>query len=218
MGVAGTAGATGFTGVLLTWFGASFTSTDVLDVTKITLPVAVIDRNELALMKEWVSESLDTSDGKPLPGECFYFNFTTANDATFCDSFTIGRIQPSTINHAVERALRCAAASQTDCVLSFEIGFGLPAAFVEDHSNPAGIKAILAPRLLPHPSEQTHVRVAVPTDSYDTRTVLFNTSISVEFMDEWKRLVTREFTGNDAFCVQLLRVAYNNECWQKLDG
>jgi hypothetical protein len=217
-GTAGTAGATGLTGVLLTWFGASFNSPDVLDASQINLPVAVVDRRDLALVKEWTSETLDVSGEAPFPHECAYFNFTSANDDTFCDSFTIGRVQPSTINVALERALRCAAASETDCVLSFEIGFGLPAVFLEDHSSDAGVKALLAPRLLPLPSEQVYVRVAVPDDRYNTKTVIFNETINVEFMDERKRVLTGELSGSQAFCVQLLRVSYDNACWAKLDG
>lgn len=217
-GHAGTAGATGLTGILLTWFGAALNGPDVLDASQIQLPVAVIDRRDLALVTEWTSESLDATGEAPFPNECNYFNFTSARDDTFCDSFTIGRVQQSTIKLALERALRCAVASETDCLLSFEFGFGLPGVFLEDHSNPAGVKAVLAPRLLPLESEQTHVRVSVPDDSYNTKTVIFNETVSVEFMNEQKRVVTDTFSGSSAFCIQLLRVSYTNACWEKLDG
>lgn len=204
--------------MLLTWFGASVNSPDVLDATRMELPVAAIDRRDLVLLKEWTSETLDSTGETPFPNECNFFNFTNANDDAFCDSFTIGRVQPSTIQIALDRALRCAVAARTDCVLSFEIGFGLPALFVEDHASETGMRAVLAPRLLPLASERTHVRVNVPDDSYTTKTLIFNETVLVEFMNDRKRVLTEEFSSSRAYCVQLLRAGYSDACWDKLDG
>ena len=79
---------------------------------------------------------------------------------------------------------------------------------------------VLGPKLLQLDSEQRHVRVAPPDGDglTDTTTLLMNHTIRVEYLDAASRtMVTAEFSGHRAYCVQLLRVAFEPRCWEKLD-
>ena len=79
---------------------------------------------------------------------------------------------------------------------------------------------IIAPRLLPREGDQRHIRVAPPDGDgvVDTRTFLLNSSVEAEYMDgDSRQLRTRVFEGEAAFCVQLLRHAFEPACWAALD-
>ena len=105
------------------------------------------------------------------------------------------------------------------CILSPEIGLALPAAFLYDHAS-ASMHMLVAPKLLPHDAESVHVRISPPDGDgvTSTRTILFNRSVEVEYLDgKTKHLVRKTMEGNDAFCVQLLRHAFEPACWAALD-
>lgn len=168
-------------------------------------------------MAYWPSE--DTySDADP---ECNYFNFSVVYSSTLCTHFVMSRTS-STPAQAYQRALTCAGKHKTECVLSPEIGLAVPAAFLVRSTG--DIKMILAPRLLDHPDAPNvtvqHVRVHQPSTrglGY-TRTLKFNTSIHTEYVDGKTRGIKREIVhGADAYCVQLLRLAFVPACWMNLD-
>lgn len=116
--------------------------------------------------------------------------------------------------------MACAAAFGAECVLSPEIGLAIPAAFL--HTNDARMTMLLGPRLLPLEGEpeKKHVRVAPPNGDglTDTKTFVFNSTIRVEYLDGASRsMQTKELKGPEAYCVQLLRLAFEPACWEKLD-
>jgi hypothetical protein len=176
-----------------------------------------------ALLSMWVSEDITTNSDEPLDGECTFFNFSRAYASSYCDPFSISRMQTSTIRVAADRALRCAAKHDVECVLSAEVGFAVPAAFVADHGSESGMTVVVAPRVIATASSEAdqvveeYVRVSPPGGVFESHTVLFNHTLTAEYMTANKRVETRTFVGPGAFCVQLLRAAFTRECWEQLD-
>jgi hypothetical protein len=222
MGTGATVG-TGAGGVLLTTlFGATMLQDTPTHIEDLKLPVVPVNIDS-ALISEWLSESIESYSDEPLEGECGFFNFSKSHTSEFCDTFTISRMQSGTIAAATSRALKCAARAGTECVLSSEIGLAVPAAFLARQDSADGIKVLIAPRRVPRqkgdpPASQKHVRVSVPTDTFGSRTVVFNDTVRAEYLTTDKRVKSDVFTGDEAFCVSLLRVAFEKECWDKLDG
>ena len=176
--------------------------------------VFVNPNNEL--LSHWSSDSIvDGSVGMP---DCIFYNNSVRFSSELCSHFAIARVS-NTPSRAAQRAMACAAMVGTECILSPEVGFAVPTAFLYDHAS-FTMTTLVAPKLLPRESEIAHVRVAPPDGDglLDTFTLTFNTTISVEFLDgATKQLRIEEFTGERAFCVQLLRASYEPLCWQKLD-
>lgn len=173
-----------------------------------------------ALLATWTSEDIITNSDEPLDGECAFFNFSRTYASSYCDPFSISRMQSSTIRAAADRALRCAAKHEVECVLSAEVGFAVPAAFVADHGSETGMLAVVAPRVLESSggAAEEHVRVTPPGGSgFGSHTLKFNNTLTAEYMTAAKRVETRVFTGAEAFCVQLLRAAFDASCWVELD-
>jgi hypothetical protein len=105
-----------------------------------------------------------------------------------------------------------------ECVLSPEIGFAVPVAFVGQHGENEGMKAVVAPRVLDtENATQDYVRITTPTDTLNTFTTKFNSTVTVEYMTSQKTVETSTFSGDAAFCIQLLRVAFEADCWKSLD-
>ena len=214
---------TGGAGVLLTTlFGATMLQDSPTNLDDLNLPVVPVNVDS-AILSEWLSESINSYNDDPLEGECNFFNFSKAHSANFCDIFTISRMQSGTVAAATNRALRCAAKTGTECVLSSEVGFAVPAAFLARQDAPDGMKVLIAPRRVPRqrgdpPPSLKHVRVSVPTDTFGSRTVVFNDTLRVEYLSTDRRVSSEVFTGDEAFCVSLLRVAFEAGCWDKLDG
>lgn len=178
------------------------------------VPVVKVNEDD-SLLAYWPSEAYGApADAKP---ECEFYDFKRQFEATLCNHYTIGR-SSSLPARAGERALRCAAAHGTECILSAEIGLAIPAAFL--YSESGRMVTVLGPKLLQLDSDQRHVRVAPPDGDglTDTKTLLLNHSIRVEYLDAASRtMATAEFTGQRAYCVQLLRVAFEQRCWDQLD-
>jgi hypothetical protein len=170
-----------------------------------------------SLLAHWPSEDY-SSDAPP---ECNYFNFSVVYTSELCSHFVVAR-SSSTPYQAFDRATKCAAFHKSECVLSPEIGLATPAAFLVP---PTGnIKMVLAPRILPTPTStvvtEKHVRVHQPSTALlgVTRTVRFNSTILVEYIDGQTRVVRKDtLYGSDAYCVQLLRIAFVQDCWKALD-
>lgn len=181
------------------------------------LPVVRVN-DEDVLLSHWPSEDFAAAIGAP--PECRFWAFNESYDASLCSHFTIGR-SSGAVGKAAARALACAGAHATECVLSPEIGLALPAAFL--YSNITNtMRMVLGPKVLPldEPAPTQHVRVATPGGDalVNTQTFLFNTSIRVEYLDGATRaMVTTDLFGDAAYCVQLLRLAFEPMCWQKIE-
>jgi len=171
-----------------------------------------------ALLSSWLSEDITSNTDEPLDGECSFYNFSRSFTSPFCDPFAISRMHKSTINAASDRALKCAAKYSVECILSPEIGFAVPVAFVGQHGASEGMKAVVAPRILhTKNTTQDYVRITTPTDTLNTFTTKFNSTVTVEYMTSMKTVQTSTFSGDAAFCIQLLRVAFESACWENLD-
>lgn len=182
------------------------------------LPVVKINDDD-SLMAHWPSE--DYGAPMDMAPECRFWNMTVKYDAGLCNHFTIGR-SASTPAKARDRALACAGRHGTECLLSPEIGLALPAAFLYTAMGEGmgTMRMVLGPRLLDVASDQQHVRVAPPTGDgmTDTRTFLFNRTVRVEYLDGATRsMLTTELHGEAAYCIQLLRAAFEDRCWLQLD-
>lgn len=189
------------------------------------LPVVRINEDD-SLLAHWPSEEFHSpADAAP---ECRFWNMSVQYDAGLCNHFTIGR-SASTPSRARDRALACAGAHGVECVLSPEIGLALPAAFLYvSHGEAIGtMRMLLGPKVLPaaaspgpNAAPKQHVRVAPPGGDglTDTRTFVFNTTVRVEYLDGATRaMVTSELAGEEAYCIQLLRAAFEERCWTQLD-
>ena len=95
----------------------------------------------------------------------------------------------------------------------------MPAAFLYDHAT-SSMRMLIAPKLLALESEQVHVRVSPPDSDgiTQTRTLLFNETVAVEYLDgQTKSLHSGTLAKEEAFCVQMLRRAFEPACWKALD-
>lgn len=180
------------------------------------------------IFSEWPLDS----DGNE-ENACSFWNATHFYSPRTCDTFGVSRLSVSNANRAVERAIKCAAQFDTQCVLSGEIGFSAPAAFLYDAES--GFRMVLAPRIVapPNPtdgagasgsqesdsSDQSKlVRLQDPAESASNVLFKFNSSVTVEYMTPGSRAVIVEtLTGNDAYCVQALRASVSPACWTELD-
>lgn len=195
---------------LLTIFGLLGGSPDQIP----HVPVKKINHDG-SLLGKWISDDLD--HGEPLDSECSWFNNTVNIDSSACTLFTISRTAVGIFQSATERAVRCASKAEVECVLSAEIGFALPAVYIADQTSEVGVISVIAPKIVAMADEQ-YVRVSVPPDSlFEAATTTMNASISVEYMSDTKQMKSAVFKGKQAFCVQLLRRAYEQSCWDQLD-
>ena len=182
----------------------------------IDVPPPVVQVNEHnGFMSAWASESLA---GSSLPPECAFWNGSVVFSDDMCSLFVVNRAAVA-YQKASARAMRCAAAYGAECVLSPEIGLAMPAAFLYEHAT-SSMRMLIAPKLVPFESNQTHVRVSPPDSDgiTQTRTMLLNETVSVEYLDgQTKSLHSGTLLRDEAFCVQMLRRAFEPACWHALD-
>jgi len=203
--------AVGGSTAFLTVFGLLGSSNDI-PIPNVPVKKVNVDGS---MLSKWLSDDLD--HGEPLDSECQFYNNTVKIDASACTLFTISRSSASVFQTATERAVRCASKANVECILSVEIGFSIPVAFIADQTSSAGMVAIVAPKITASADEK-YVRVSVPPDGlFESATTTMNNSVSVEYMDDSKHMKSSVLKGNGAFCVQLLRRAYDNSCWSQLD-
>lgn len=167
------------------------------------------------LLSAWPSEAIG---GGALSPECTFWNQSVVFSSEMCSLFVVNRAAAA-YQVAATRAMRCTAAFGTECVLSPEIGLAMPAAFLYDYAT-SSMRMLIAPKLMPLESEQTHVRVSPPDSDgiTQTRTLILNQTVAVEYLDgQTKSLHQRRLEADEAFCVQLLRLAFESTCWQSLD-
>lgn len=224
MGASNAAIGTGGAGVILTTlFGATLLKDAPVNLDELELPASPVNYDR-ELLSSWLSEDVDSESGAPLDDECKFFNFSKSHTADFCDAFTISRIQPNTLHTASERALKCAAKHGVDCILSSEVGLAVPAAFFASPTAQSGVEVLVAPRRVPltpdDPIAKTeHVRITTPGDAaFSSRTVQFNNTARFEYLTIDKTVKSAVFSNEHAFCLSLLRVAFEAKCWAKLDG
>ena len=222
VGATTTAGVTGAGGVFLTAIMSSGVMENAyMKIESVELPLSSVNTDK-SLLSSWVTEDIETFDDEPLTSECNFFNFSTQYTGEFCDAFTISRMQYGTVQVASNRALKCASKTNTECVLSPEIGLAIPAVFFAAPESSSGIKTFIAPRVTTLPTDitsiQKHVRVSSPIDAFNSRTIVMNDTLHIEYMTEYKTLKSEIVSGQYAFCINLLRVAYEASCWKKLDG
>lgn len=210
MGVAGTAGGGGMLAML---FAAAslFRSDEPVE------PVVETVTNDGAVFVEWELDKRSIwDDGTEPPAECTWNNGSVVYKSDFCSHFSLTRLASSTAAKATDRAARCAAAFETECVLSPEIGVSLPAAFVPRPGG-VGMRMLVAPRIVASEGEK-HIKVEDPTGAAVPRLVTMNHTIEVEFLAGGSRTpVTEVLHGTDAYCVQLLRKSFVEDCWDALD-
>ena len=176
----------------------------------------VVPVNEpTSFMSAWPSEAVA---GSSLPPECAFWDQSVVFSDEMCSLFVVNRAAAA-YPSASARAMRCAASFGVECVLSPEIGLAMPAAFLYDYTT-SSMRMLVAPRLLPSESAQAHVRVSPPDSDgiTQTRTLVLNETVRVEYLDgQSKALGTGVLQRDEAFCVQLLRQAFEPTCWNALD-
>ncbi len=161
------------------------------------------------LMSYWPSEESEKG-----PPECLFLNSSVVYKSDLCSHFVLSRPSSSPAL-AFDRARRCAAHFESECVLSPEIGLSIPAAFVVNGSD---LRMLIGPRLFNMSSAQKMIRVSQPGSSLSTQTVLMNMTLDTEYLDGQTRTLRRSvLQPPESYCVQLLRRAFVPECWSGLD-
>ena len=208
---------TGLGGILLTGLLSGLFGPDKpIDGSTLDLPSSAVNLDN-SILSLWKSEQ--EYDEIPLESECQFFNFSSQYTDELCDPFAISRIPTSSLRTASGRALKCAAKAKTDCVLSAEIGFSAPAAFIVAPELDAGVRAIIAPRIIGFTKQSIENRVnVIDLNKLTAKTVLMQNEITIEYLTDSKTVETDTFYGPDAFCVAFLRLAFIQPCWHKLDG
>lgn len=178
---------------------------------------AVNDNDEL--LSYWPSE--DDPYAHDATPECVFYNSSIRYTSQLCSHFVLSRSSSSPVQ-SFDRARKCASYFETSCVLSPEIGLSIPAAFYTAPDEKEGMRMIIGPRILNLPDSVNAttrlVRVKTPGSTFGSRTVEFNHSTMVEYLDGATRSSKqRLLQGDEAYCVQLLRMAFVQKCWLGLD-
>lgn len=150
---------------------------------------------------------------------CNFYNASFQYTGALCSHFALARMSAAVQAEALNRALNCAAFHETDCILSPEVGLAVPAAFVYDEKD--GLKMAIAPKIVSFP-ETTAVSRTIelrdPKDDTVIKHVEMHDSVDVEFLHGGtKSMVQQVFNGSASYCVQLLRVAIEQSCWNEID-
>ena len=175
--------------------------------------VSVVDIEDDSLLLPWPSEERLPGESEVDP-ECAFYNGSVAYRSRLCTHFVVSRASSSPAA-AFRRASKCAAVFSSECVLSPEIGLAVPAAFLTTQGKEPHL--VLAPRILEQGGGVATIRVHDPTTTLSSRVYAFNRSITTEYISSTRNIVTTTFQGSDAYCVQLLRRAFDVSCWAALD-
>ena len=151
---------------------------------------------------------------------CDYWNTTVRYKTGLCSHFALARMSPAVAQDALDRALECASAHDTDCILSSEVAFSIPTAFVYDQA--AGLQMVVAPKIIQLPDdtpfEEKDVAFHDPRDSSKKTQLRMNNTIHVEYDDPINKHIQRKvFREQESYCVQIARVAFDDSCWKNLD-
>lgn len=176
------------------------------------IPPTVEVTKDGSFLSEW-----DAYNGDAPP--CEFYNATYQFAKGLCTHFAIARMSASDQAEALDRANECASHHNTDCILSPEVGLSVPAAFVYDDA--VGLKMIIAPKIMEtqHETKATTVAFQMPDDGRRTGVQIeFNSSVSVQYLEGVSRqLSVSTFSGHAAYCIQMLRMAFADDCWQQID-
>ena len=164
----------------------------------------------------FLSEWDETTQNEP---PCKFYNASYQYTGALCSHFALARMSQATQTEALNRALSCASYYETDCILSPEIGLSVPAAFVYDELE--GLAMVIAPKLTPLPegydSEERLVEFRDPTERRFVQLEMENT-VHVEFLRGGaRRMTTQTFNDTAAYCIQMLRIAFDSACWSEID-
>ena len=210
MGFGSTAGGGGFLAMV-------FTACSMLrseeppepKIERVTEGSNVFEPWELDRFSVWDTENA------PEP-ECAWTNGSLVFESDYCSHFTLSRLASIASAQAIDRASKCASKFESECVLSPEIGLSFPAAFVYSGDG-VSMDMIIAPRIV-EASDAKRIKVETPGGSALPRTMELNNSIRAEYLPGGSRTpVLRDFSGADAFCIQLLRAAFVLDCWESLE-
>ena len=175
--------------------------------------VRVVDIDDDSLLTPWPSEETFAGESELTP-ECSFYNGSVAYRSKLCTHFVVSRASSSPAA-AFQRASRCASVFSSECVLSPEIGLAVPAAFLTVQGGDPEL--VLAPRILEQGGGGATIRVHDPTTTLSSRVYDFNRSVTAEYISSKRQVVTTTFHGPQAYCVQLLRRAFDASCWAALD-
>lgn len=175
--------------------------------------IRVVDIDDDSLLTPWPSEDTFPGQGELAP-ECNFYNGSVAYRSKLCTHFVVSRASSSPVA-AFRRASRCASVFKSECVLSPEIGLAVPAAFLTTQSGDPEL--VLAPRILDQGGGVATIRVHDPTTTLSSKVYEFNRSVNAEYISSKREIVTTTFHGPQAYCVQLLRRAFDDSCWAALD-
>jgi hypothetical protein len=217
VGAVGVSGGAGLVGLAMTssWFGGTPAP-----------PKAVAPATkDNAVFEHWTMDDASLwSEGVYMEPNCTWWNGTVSYTSDLCSHFSLSRMASNSAGRATERAVKCAAHFQTECVISPEVGVGIPAAFIYDPEG-SGMRMLIAPRIiypggtaLSDEDATRHIRVQDPEEKTNGWITAFNHTIDVEYLPGGSRApVSERLSGSDAYCVQLLRAAFVEECWKQLD-
>ena len=205
----------GGTGALIT---VAATSSWLSANTPATPPPVVPVTQSGVIFDHWAMDDKSIfSDSVVVEPNCSFWNSSVVYSSDLCSHFSLSRIATGMTTRAVDRAVKCAAWHQTDCIISPEIGLAIPAAFVYDPEH-AGLRMVVAPKLIQMNSDVKTIRVSDQSAQTNGFLRQFNETVRVEYLPGGTRTpVTEVFNGTDAYCIQLLRVAFDEECWRALD-
>lgn len=164
----------------------------------------------------FLSEWDEYAEGGP---PCKFYNASYQYTGALCSHFALARMSQATQTEALNRALSCASHYETDCILSPEVGLSVPAAFVYDELE--GLAMLIAPKLTPLPegyeSEERLVEFQDPTEKRFAQIEMKNV-VNVEYLRGGaRRMTTATFNDTAAYCIQLLRIAFDSSCWSEID-
>ena len=185
-----------------------------------------------AVFQRWAMDDNSLwSEGTAIEPNCSWWNGSVVYTSDLCSHFSLSRMATNSADRAIDRANRCAAFYETECVISPEIGVSIPAAFVYDKTEGTTMRMLIAPRIIPtykvpgdtmgdgwDNMDVRAIRVQDPEEKTNGRVTEFNHTIKVEYLPGGSRApVSETLTGSDAYCVQLLRAAFVEDCWRQLD-
>jgi hypothetical protein len=185
-----------------------------------------------AVFQHWAMDDNSLwSEGSVIEPNCSWWNGSVVYTSDLCSHFSLSRMATNSAVRAIDRANRCAAFYETECVISPEIGVSIPAAFVYDKTEGTTMRMLIAPRIIPSANaggdtvgdgwenmDVRAIRVQDPEEKTNGRVAEFNHTIKVEYLPGGSRApVSETLTGSDAYCVQLLRAAFVEDCWKQLD-
>jgi len=141
---------------------------------------------------------------------CSVYGFDIMFQSDFCSAFVTSRTSRSIFSIAQTRAMNCMASAETECVLSPEVGFAVPVAYISMRGD-VGVQSIIAPKIL-NAFDPAMIRVSSPIDPLTSRRAELNSTIDVEYLNIQKSIERATFSGHDAFCIQLLLNVFSRDC------